>query len=82
MSSRVGVGGGGQGGCEQRLKFLGKFQKKIRGGGRVGGGGVGLGQSGCERSIEAFVKAQKNIRGGGWGRLGGQGGCEQRLKFL
>ena len=44
------------------------------GGGRVGGGGVGLGegQVGCERRIEVFVKIQKKIGGGG-GRVGGGG---------
>ena len=45
---------------------------------------------GCERKIEVFVKIQKkkkkNGGGGGGGSggvgLGGQGGCEQELKFL
>ena len=52
----------------EELKFLGKFKKKILGGGGSvggggGGGGVGVGlggQSGCERRIEIFVKIQKN----------------------
>ena len=49
-----GVGLGGQGGCERRIEVFVKIQKKIWGGGPVGGGmggevGVGLGgQSGCE----------------------------------
>ena len=35
-------GGGGQGGCDEKLKFLRKFQKKSGGGGRgcSGWGGV------------------------------------------
>ena len=40
----VRLGGGGQGGCEQRIEVLGKIHtKKIRG---ESGGGVGLGGSG------------------------------------
>ena len=42
------MGGGGQGGCEQRIEVLVKIQKKKLGGGgdpggggRVGGGGSG-----------------------------------------
>ena len=57
-------------------------EKKILGGGRVGGGGC---QGVCERRIEVFVKIQKKKwrgpgsgrGGGGWGR-GGQGLCERR----
>ena len=47
----------------EELKFLGKFTKKI------GGGGVwvGSGQGGCERRIEVFVKIQKKKMGGGGG---------------
>ena len=53
-------GGGGQGGCEQRIKVFVKIQKKIlfwggggggRGGGWVGGWG---GQGGCEQRIKFF----------------------------
>ena len=37
----------GQGGCDQRIEVFGKIHtKKIGGGGRVGGRGVGLGGSG------------------------------------
>ena len=39
-------GGGGQGGCDLRIKFLGKFTKKkiwVGGGDRGGGGGGGWG---------------------------------------
>ena len=35
-------GGGGQGGCEQRIKVFVKIQKKKLGGGGVGQAGVGL----------------------------------------
>ena len=37
------LGGGGQGGCERRIEFFVKIQKKI-----FGGGGVWGGQDGCE----------------------------------
>ena len=65
----VGVGLGGQSGCEQRIEVFVKIQKKkffLGGGGGLGsvGGrcGVGLwGQSGCERRIEVFVKIQKKL---------------------
>ena len=86
----VGLGGGGQGGCERRIEVFVKIHKKkfylgggVRwGGGGVGGGvGVGLGgQSGCERRIEVFVKIQKKKiffgggDGGGGGSVGGRGG--------
>ena len=63
---------GGQGGVVviEELKFLGKFtQKKIQGGGGLGGvrwgwGRVGWGGSG-------------RVGGSGWG---GQGGCELRIE--
>ena len=45
-------GGGSQGGCELRLKFLGKFTKKWGGGvGGGWGGGVG-GQGRCNREVK------------------------------
>ena len=80
----VGVGLGGQSGCERRIEVFVKIQKKKKiffgGGGRgrsVWGGGRLMGQGGCERRIEVFVKIQKKkIRGGvGWGRgsVGGVG---------
>ena len=84
VGGRVGVGLGGQSGCERRIEAFVKIQKKnfFWGGGRGGvGGGVGVrlgGQSGCERRIEVFVKIQKKNfflgggRGGG-GRWGGRG---------
>ena len=69
------------------LKFLGKFTKKMVGGGVAGlgvasgggGGRVGVGgQGGCERRIEVFVKIQKKkiffFGGEGLGRGGGRVG--------
>ena len=55
VSGGVGVGLGGQSGCERRIEVFVKIQKKKLGGGGVGGsvGGVGLGvggQCGCERN--------------------------------
>ena len=41
----VGLGGGGQGGCERRIEVFVKIQKKKFGVGE-GGGGVGFGGSG------------------------------------
>ena len=79
---RLGVGVGGQNGCERRIEVFVKIQKKkIWGGGGGGvGGGVGLwGQSGCERRIEVFVKIQKKgffFWGGRWGGRGRVGGSE------
>ena len=41
------VGGGGQGGCERRIKVFVKIKKKNKfGGGGFGGGGRGLGRGG------------------------------------
>ena len=37
----MGVGLGGQGGCERRIEVFVKIQKKIWGGGSGGGGSVG-----------------------------------------
>ena len=42
------VGGGGQGGCEQRIEVFVKIQKKIGGGGVVGGEVRLGGQGGAE----------------------------------
>ena len=74
----VGVGLGGQSGCERRIEVFVKIQKKKFWGGGSGGsvGGVGLGgggggQGGCERRIEVFVKIQKKKFGGGSGWGGG-----------
>ena len=81
MGGGVGVGLGGQSGCERRIEVFVKIQKKNFFFGGVGGGGrwgVGLGgQSGCERRIEVFVKIpNKNYffwGGGGGGSVGGSG---------
>ena len=67
-----------------------KIQKKLLGGGQVGGREFGLGgQGGCERRIEAFVKFQKHFffwGGGGGGHWLGGGGVRvdvnRELKFL
>ena len=65
----VGLGGGGQGGCERRIEVFVKIPKK--------NWGVGLGgQSGCDRRIEVFVKIQKKKFLGGVGGRGGGGGSE------
>ena len=74
----VGSGWGGQGGCERKLKFLGRCTKKNSGGSGRGSGCWG-GQGGCERRIEVFVKIQKKNwwEGGGvgsWGSVWGGSG--------
>ena len=63
----VGGGGGGSGNVNQELKFLGKFKKKIWGGGGRGGGSGG---------------GSKGMWGMGGVGLGGQDGCDEELKFL
>ena len=71
------MGGGVQGGCEQRIEAFEKI-KKIKNGWGVGSGGVGLEgghQGGCDRRSEIFVKIQKKNWGGGGGGMGvGRGG--------
>ena len=72
--------GGGQVGCEQRIKiFCENSKKKIGGGASREGGGSGWwggGQGGCERRIEVFGKIKKKLGGGGRGGVvsGGGGG--------
>ena len=88
----VGVGLGGQSGCERRIEVFVKIpKKKFWRGGRWGGGrwggGSGEGHGGCERRIEVFVKIQKKkFFGGGGGGRGGGGGVRvdvnEELKFL
>ena len=63
------------------LKFLGKFKKKILGGGLGSRGGLGWGvrvDVNEERRIEVFVKIQKKKfffgGGGGGGGVGSVGG--------
>ena len=78
------VGGGGQDGCERRIKVFVKvfvfFFFFFGGGGRVVGGSGWGGQGGCEQRSEVFVKIQKKkiVLGGGSGR----GGGVRVLKFL
>ena len=78
MSGGEGLGWGGQGGCDLRIEYFVKIQKKIWGGGggwSGGGGGLGWGcQGGCDLRIEFFVKIQKKNWGGGGGSGGGGGG--------
>ena len=78
-----GVGlGGGQDGCERRIKVFVKIQKIYF---FLGGWGIGLGGGGgqgrCEQRSEVFVKIKKKNCGGGSG-WGGQGGCEQRSEVF
>ena len=42
LGGGVGLGVGGQNGCERRIKIFVKIQKKWGGGGRVGGSGRGV----------------------------------------
>ena len=51
-------GGGGQDGCEQRIKVFVKIQKNIFWGDGVGGSGWGR-QGRCEQRSEVFVKIKK-----------------------
>ena len=89
VGSRLGGGvrlGGGQGGCEQRIKVSVKFQKMGGHGGSGGVGGVGSrlgfglgGQGGCERRRSFCENSRKKMRGGGVGgsgrgRVGGESG--------
>ena len=68
----VGLGGGGQDGCERRIKVFVKIQKNKKKWGGVGSGGVGLGGQGrCQQRSEVFVKIKKKWwgvgSGVGWG---------------
>ena len=90
----MGVGFGGQGGCERRVEVFVKIQKKIGGGVGSGGERSGwAGQGGCERRIEVFEKIHKKKTIGGSGVVGGvrvrgcsgwggQGGCDRRIKVF
>ena len=67
--------GGGQGGCERRIKVFVKMQKK-KIGGRGGRGGVGWGvRVDVNEELNFFCKnkKKKNVGGGGSGRGGGVG---------
>ena len=68
----LGVGLGGQGGCERRIEVFVQFKKKFGGVG-VRGSGLG-GQGGCEGRIEVLVKIQKKKLGVGVLGRGGGGG--------
>ena len=85
----LGVGLGGQDGCERRIEVFVKLKKKNWGGGvGSGGGGVGLGgHCRCEQRSEVFVKIIFFLGGGsGGGGEGGFGGVRvnvnEELKFL
>ena len=47
----------------EELKFLGKFKKKIGGGGAVRGGSGG--QGGCERKKKNWLVSRVGLGGGG-----------------
>ena len=79
-------GGGGQDGCERRIKVFVKIKKKKLGGGGgwVGSGGRvgGRGQGRCERRNEfVFFFLGGGVRSGGV-QGGSQGGCEQRIEVF
>ena len=78
--------GGGQGGCERRIEFFVKIQKK-NWGGREGGWVGGSGWGGVRvdvieelKFLGKFTKKKIGEGGRGWGLgrvgWGGQGGCE------
>ena len=79
----VGLGGGGQGGCEQRIEVFVKFtkKKKSRGwgagwGGRVrrsGGSGGGSGWWGVRVDVNAMLGVGGDV---------GYGGCEPRIEGI
>ena len=85
----LGVGFGGQGGCDRRIEVFGKIHKNKLGGGGGSGGGVGsVGRGGGVRiggvRVDVFVKIHKKIggsggEGSGWG---GQGGCDRRIEVF
>ena len=55
----VGLGGGGQGGCERRIEVFVKIQKKKFGGGGVRwGGGGGGGRSGSGWGVRVDVNEE------------------------
>ena len=79
QKKKLGGGGpgvvlGGQGGCNEELKFFVKIQKTQKwwsgGRGRVGGGGVFKKM----KFLEKFTKKSRGgVGSGGGGRLGGSG---------
>ena len=67
----VGVGLGGQGGCERRIEVFAKIQKK-----KIGGGGVGVGLEGVRVDVKVelkFFRKCKKMGGGGPGVGSGPG---------
>ena len=79
MGGGVGVGLGGQSGCERRIEVFVKFQKKKNffwGGGRWGGSGWGV-RVDVNEELKFFVKIpKKKFWGGGVGAGGGGGSGE------
>ena len=78
------TGGGGQDGCERKIKVFVKIQKKKY---FFLGGGGGGGQGRCEQRSEVFAKIKKKkLCGGGGGSVQGGGGVRvdvnEELKFL
>ena len=81
----VGLGGGGQGGCERRIEAFVKIQKKkifFRGGGSGGGGGSvgegvrwggGVGGAGVRVDVNAMLGVGGDV---------GYGGCEPRIEGI
>ena len=58
----MGLGGGGQGGCERRSEAFVKIKKIYIFLGVEGASGLGRGgHGGCERRSEDFVKIQTNF---------------------
>ena len=84
----VGVGLGGQGGCERRIEVFVKIQKKNRGrGGRVLGVRVDVNEE-LKFLGRKFTKKNRGggvgsgggqVGGSGWWGGGGQGGCERNV---
>ena len=77
----VGVGLGGQGGCERRIEVFGKIHtKKFGGGAGRGGGRKGRGVR-CGVGLVGEVRVDENaMLGVGCGV--GYGGCEPRIEGI
>ena len=63
----VGLGGGGQGGCERRIEFFVKIKKKLGGGGSGGRGRVWGLRVDVIEELKFLRKFTKTILGGGRG---------------
>ena len=70
--SGVGVGLGGQGGCERRIKVFVKIQKK-----KIGGSGVYRGSGSWSGRVRVDVNAMLGVGGDV-----GYGGCEPRVEGI